>query len=107
VSDADEGDNAHLKFSLSGKDAKLFDVNRNNGVVTASAAFAEKASYDVTVDVQDDGLQQLKNKARFAVYLAEELVVPRYIISSVVARNGFFQFSKMPQYCISNHLCHR
>lgn len=77
VSDADEKENAKLKFSISGKDSKLFDVNRNNGVVTASKAFKEKISYDVTVDVQDEGVQNLKNKARFAVYLAEELVVPR------------------------------
>ncbi len=66
-----------MKFSLSGKDAKLFDINRNNGVVTASQGFKEKISYDVTVDVQDEGLPHLKNRARFSVYLAEELVVPR------------------------------
>ena len=77
VSDADEKENAKLKFSISGKDSKLFDVNRNNGVVTASKAFKEKISYDVTVDVQDEVFQNLKKKARFAVYLAEELVVPR------------------------------
>ena len=77
VSDADEKENAKLKFSISGKDSKLFDVNRNNGVVTASKAFKEKISYDVTVDVQDEGLPHLKNRARFSVYLAEELVVPR------------------------------
>ena len=77
VSDADEYENAKLKFSLSGKDSKLFDINRHNGVVTASTSFKEKASYDVTVDVQDDGVSHLKNRAKFSVYLAEELVVPR------------------------------
>ena len=80
VSDADESENAKLRFSLSGKDSRLFDVNRNNGVVTASKAFKEQISYDVTVDVQDEGVQHLKNKARLAVYLAEELVVPRYVL---------------------------
>jgi maltose-binding protein MalE len=55
----------------------LFDINRNNGVVTASKAFKEQTGYDVTVEVQDEGVQHLKNKARFAILLAEELVVPR------------------------------
>ncbi len=74
-SDLDEGDNAKLSYSLSGKDAAMFSLNRLNGVMTASRSYTDKKSFDVTVTASDS---RLRREARLSIYLAEELVVPRF-----------------------------
>jgi len=62
--DADEGENSKLKFTLGGKDAQNFDVNPANGVITASENFKQKSSFDIIVEVQDEGLPRLKRESR-------------------------------------------
>ena len=79
ANDRDTGENAKLRFSLiSTKDSSNFDINRHNGVVTASSKFQEQASYAITVQVRDSGFPGLKTEQKFNVYLAEELVVPAF-----------------------------
>lgn len=63
--DADEGENARLKFSIGGKDAKNFDIHSGNGVITASENFKQKSTFDINVEVQDEGLPHLKRESRF------------------------------------------
>jgi protocadherin Fat 4 len=75
ASDKDHGDNAKIQFSLTGKDANLFELNRLNGVMIASRNFADKVAYDITVTVSDSSLRQ---DARLSIYLAEELIVPSF-----------------------------
>ena len=60
---------------MNGKDAKLFNMNRENGVITASDAFTDKKSYDIIVTVSDSSMRR---DARINIYLAEELVVPTF-----------------------------
>ena len=73
ASDLDSGQK--LTFSLNGKDARMFNINRNNGVVTASDSFQDKKSFDITVTVSDSSLRR---DSRLNIYLAEELVVPKF-----------------------------
>ena len=64
-----------LSYSLNGKDAKLFNMNRENGVITATDLFTDKKSYDIIVTVSDSSMRR---DARLNIYLAEELVVPTF-----------------------------
>lgn len=75
ASDKDKGENARLSYSLNGKDAKLFNMNRENGVITATDLFTDKKSYDIIVTVSDSSMRR---DARLNIYLAEELVVPTF-----------------------------
>ena len=56
ASDQDEGFNAKLSFGITGKGSAMFNINRANGVVTASNSFRDKTSYDITVTVSDSSL---------------------------------------------------
>ena len=60
---------------MNGKDAKLFNMNRENGVITATDLFTDKKSYDIIVTVSDS---TMRRDARLNIYLAEELVVPTF-----------------------------
>ena len=75
ASDDDLGDNAKLSFSLNGKDAKLFNMNRESGVITASNLFTDKKYYDIVVTISD---LSMRKDARLNIYLAEEIVVPEF-----------------------------
>ena len=64
ASDQDEGFNAKLSFGITGKDSAMFNINRANGVVTASNSFRDKTSYDIIVTVSDSSLSA-KNRYNY------------------------------------------
>ena len=76
--DRDTADNARLRFRLiSGSD--YFNINKTNGVITASSWFEERPSYNLQVEVSDQPLRNedsLRTEVKMNVYLAEELVAP-------------------------------
>ena len=66
-----------LSYSLNGKDAKLFNMNRENGVITATDLFTDKKSYDIIVTVSDSSMRR---DARLNIYLGKFLWKPLYMI---------------------------
>ncbi|QQP40957.1 Uncharacterized protein FKW44_015183, partial [Caligus rogercresseyi] len=80
ASDADERSNGKLSYRIVGKDGKYFNINRYNGVVTASKNFKPKFSYELTVVASDNGppLQRLTSSEKMSIYLAEDLSAPSF-----------------------------
>ena len=69
-----------LRFRLlATPDSEYFNINKTNGVITASTWFEEKPSYSLKIEIRDQPLRDediLRTEVKMNVYLAEELVAP-------------------------------
>ena len=74
-------------------DTEFFNVDKANGVITASSWFEEKPSYSLRIEVRDQPLRDediLRTEIKMNVYLAEELVAP--IFDDITAKQVRYEF---------------
>jgi len=82
--DSDEGKNAAIHYSISGRDQQYFDINTKTGVVSTKLELKSKSkssgdlTYTVVISAMDQGEQPLSSKAELTVILRPPELFPTF-----------------------------